>query len=566
MIASSQIDLYVHVLEEARVVPKLTAAMRRDNRGRPTNTDMIRLFMLGLLLSVDHRGRATIRSILRTLTMDLTLDDQIRLGVRDAAGEEIVTENALQNIARLFHERLEYGPVTAPHLGPDERDRRRDAVQDVLDAICDVFTAGFTPQTVAIDATNLWTWSRAGKSKPRRPAETEWGESDGGTPEVDASSQNADENSTEAPDESAVSAVDTRSDAGWGAKTAKDGGAEWFYGYHEHTVVLAPHGKKDPDQPPPLIVRYTLTHPKADLAATTIALIDRTLDRVGDPGKKQLTDVIVDRHYSYKRPETWRDELAARGISQTFDLRKDEQGWTDLDGVRFAAGIPHCPGAPDHLGVIPGLGLDPSPREVAEFKTQIELRKQYRLYKNQELDPITGKAQWQCPARAGTVACPLVAGTVQAAGHLMTTTGQSIPIIDSPPDPNDPICPKVCTQATVVIEPGDLRKLIQPNYWGSEDWREMHAKRSVVEGSYGNRKNPDTENLRRGHHRAGGIGRTMLYSIGAVASYNLRMLRNWHDRTGLGDPTNLLLRPADNVYGYVAVTEDEYAQRLRAAS
>ena len=148
----------------------------------------------------------------------------------------------------------------------------------------------------------------------------------------------------------------------------------------------------------------------------------------------------------------------------------------------------------------------------------------------------------------------------------MTGTGQSTPIIDTPPDPNDPICPKVCTQPTVVIDPGDLRKVMQPEYWGSPKWRTEYAKRTVVEGSYGNRKNIDTENVRRGHHRAGGIGRSMLYSIGAVISYNLRIYRSWHERTGLGDPNNPLLGPDDAVYGYVAISEDDYAQRLRAAS
>lgn len=43
-------------------------------------------------------------------------------------------------------------------------------------------------------------------------------------------------------------------------------------------------------------------------------------------------------------------------------------------------------------------------------------------------------------------------------------------------------------------------------------------------------------------------------------------LRHRHERTGLGDPNNPLLGPDDAVYGYVAISEDDYALRLRAAS
>ena len=35
----------------------------------------------------------------------------------------------------------------------------------------------------------------------------------------------------------------------------------------------------------------------------------------------------------------------------------------------------------------------------------------------------------------------------------------------------------------------------------------------------------------------------------SAAVYNYRMLRNWHERTGLGDPTHPLLAPDDDVAG-----------------
>jgi hypothetical protein len=542
MISRSVIDRTLHVIAEADLVQKIADDAHRNRKGRPTNKDMIRLFLVGMFLAVQDNRAATIQSVYETLTQQLTIDDQIRLGVRNPqAGPDEkaqITLAALQNVAKLFDRRLEYGEITAPDLDDEERARRREVVASLADAVCAVFTAGFDSTTYAIDATNVWSWVRSTRTGGADQPDTE---ADPDTDEEGTASGTRPKKKT---------------DAGWGKKTAKNGKEEAFFGYHEHTMVLVPHGKNDEQVPPPLIARYTLSHPSADLAAVTLDLIDRAVN---------VTRVIVDRHYSYKKSETWRDELASRGIDQLLDLRADEQGWYDLDGVRFAASVPHCPAAPDVLGTIEIPGPDAAPEEMNRFRKRIELRRRYAAKLNQVIDPVSGKAQWVCPARYGTVGCPLVEGTVEAAGELMTQDGTSIPIIQNPPDPTDPTCPPICRQPTVVIEPGPLRKHIQPLYYGSDEWIREYAKRTYVEGSYGNRKNSETENYRRGYHRAGGIGRSMIYSIAAVVSYNMRMLRNWHERTGLGEPDNPLLAPDDQIYGYRPITAEEVQRELRAA-
>lgn len=542
MISRSVIDRTLHVIAEAGLVEKITDGVRRDRRGRPTNSDMIRLFLLGMFLAVQDNRAATIQSVYETLTEELTIDDQIGLGVRNGKagpGEKTqITLSDLQNVAKLFDRRLEYGDVTAPHLDDQERARRREVVASLADAVCDVFTVGFDSTTYAIDATNVWSWVRSTRSAVTAEADAD----------CDPDSEGDPTSSTARPKK--------KTDAGWGKKTAKNGKEEAFFGYHEHTMVLVPHGKNDPQVPPPLIARYTLSHPSADLAAVTLDLIDRDVD---------VTRVIADRHYSYKKSETWRDELASRGIDQILDLRSDEQGWYDLDGIRFAASVPHCPDAPDALGTIEIPGPDTPATEMTRFRKRIKLRRQYAAKLNRVIDPVSGKAQWICPARYGTVGCPLVEGTVEAAGELMTRDGTSIPIIQNPPDLSDPTCPPICRQPTAVIDPGPLRKHIQPLYYGSDEWIQEYAKRTYVEGSYGNRKNTETENYRRGYHRAGGIGRSMIYSLAAVVSYNMRMLRNWHQRTGLGDPDNPLLTVDHQIYGYKPITAEEYQRELRAA-
>lgn len=49
--------------------------------------------------------------------------------------------------------------------------------------------------------------------------------------------------------------------------------------------------------------------------------------------------------------------------------------------------------------------------------------------------------------------------------------------------------------------------------------------------------------MRRGITRIPGLAFTHITVTLVNASHNLRMVRNWHDRTGLGDPDHPLLKP-----------------------
>ncbi|MGC8481599.1 MAG: transposase, partial [Acidimicrobiales bacterium] len=107
------------------------------------------------------------------------------------------------------------------------------------------------------------------------------------------------------------------------------------------------------------------------------------------------------------------------------------------------------------------------------------------------------------------------------------------PRIQNPPDAvrdGEPL-PACCTQQTVKVTlPPQIHKLSQRLYWGSKEWTRRYKQRTYVEGSYGNRKNNSTENLRRGLHRLTGMANVHLIMAMVNASYNLRMLNNWHER------------------------------------
>jgi hypothetical protein len=164
-----------------------------------------------------------------------------------------------------------------------------------------------------------------------------------------------------------------------------------------------------------------------------------------------------------------------------------------------------------------------------------------------------GASRWECPARAGKLGCPLVAGTVEVAREL------TLPVVARPPRGEDK--PTCCTQRTIMIkvtgasedDPPRAReqhrklaqamKHAQDEYWGDHRWQTSFDRRTYVEGMFGNLKNPNTENLHRGLFRFTGLPLVTLALTAAAAAANVRQLRNWHERTGNGDPANPLLAP-----------------------
>jgi len=87
----------------------------------------------------------------------------------------------------------------------------------------------------------------------------------------------------------------------------------------------------------------------------------------------------------------------------------------------------------------------------------------------------------------------------------------------------------------------------------------MYRKRTYVEGSYDNRKNPTTENMRRGLFRSTGLVWANLVISLCAASHNERMLRNWHERSGRGDPAHPLLQPDAENHGFLFLTAAQAA-------
>ena len=104
-------------------------------------------------------------------------------------------------------------------------------------------------------------------------------------------------------------------DAAHGSRTAKQGGRESSYGYVIDALVRV--AKPGGPAVPTAIERLRISPASTDVVEPTFALIDSLMETgVG------ITDLCVDRHYSYKQVERWADQLRARGINQHLSVRR----------------------------------------------------------------------------------------------------------------------------------------------------------------------------------------------------------------------------------------------------
>lgn len=586
MIRTTDVDAATYIIDNSRVVGILSDGMRTDRRGRKDDPNKLRLLLIGTLLCIHEHGRAVLTDVHKLLTTELPMGIQFTLGVRrwttDADGTStiwVLPIHDLYELSSKVTKKLGYGKGKNPDLDSTERDRRRRIVLAYNDALMDVFDLGWTSDIFAMDATGIWSWGK-GKGKKKRVDSTDTtpgdtseavadkpvtGPATGPHDPTETSDRSeevcADGDASEAdgPGEDEIVVGDPTShdpDAFWGVKTAKNGKEETFYGFHEHTLLQVPGERQKADDEPRLIRRYEITAASVDIVAPSLDAIDRLNDRYADEGRQRVEQLIVDRHYHYKAVERWKDALAERGIRQVHDLRADEHGFIEGAGrTRWAAGHAHCPATEDDLGTIlrPGPG-EPSAK-FAAFAARIERRERHALARR-SAPAADGSHRAQCPALAGTGGCPLRPGTVEAAIAL------GLPVIAQPPDPDrdgEPL-PACCTQQTVtLVPPPEVRKLQQEHYWGSERWREKWNRRTYVEGSYGNRKNTSTENMRRGQFRVTGIAWVNIVIGLSAASYNLRMMRNWQERTGKLDPSHPLVAVPPPDHGYVLLSQEEYA-------
>ena len=275
--------------------------------------------------------------------------------------------------------------------------------------------------------------------------------------------------------------------------------------------------------------------------------------------------LLIDRHYSYKKFAQWQSELIKRGIRQVLDLRSTDHNVLKHPDATYANGSAHCPAVPDEYFAEQRPGIFGTKEEHFAFQAKMAAPESYA---HVVLEPMNaeGRTKLRCPARAGKVACPLYPPSMLVAAeagleivntHLMNLEpGQELP--------------RCCTQDSFrVTLPESVAKLNQKFYWASTVWYRSYARRSYVEGVFGNMKNPRTENLRRGTIQKNGLVWAQLMVTLIAVSYNVRVIRARHDRMEFDPIEHPLLSPdAENRTHRSLSVEEEAAEfhRLRDAS
>jgi hypothetical protein len=168
-----------HLIDTSGAVELLVPIMRKDNRGRKYNANKLRVFVIGLYLSIENERTGSIRAIGQMLHTELPLDEQYRLGIRNPRnGTLLVRESDLYYITKTLTERLSYGPSMQETVDEDgevnglpaeERARRQALVQELCQRMLNVTIVGPEATTFAIDATGIWSWGKG----PRKPTKAE---------------------------------------------------------------------------------------------------------------------------------------------------------------------------------------------------------------------------------------------------------------------------------------------------------------------------------------------------------------------------------------------------------
>jgi hypothetical protein len=570
--------------------------------GRRGRIGMIRnnthLLLLGWVLCTMLGLETTLQKVHDVLTMNLSREDQWRLGVLRTAvttrpsrdepdspdwytkklnkrgkrqkitwnGFEQLGYDDLVNAVRHFRDLFDYGTGTAPDLDPDERARRAKAVAAMKTALIapTLIPRPKNGTAVALDATGQWAWSR-GPDKVKHEMEKKAEQQRKAQAETHADSDDKDlEPPLEIGDIATDDDTDITSpaepprtpdelkrrcpDAAWGYRTQKDGRKGPGFGFHQHTLARVPNPDGPSDAEPHLIEDVEITPANADVVDATLLMIDRVL------ATRPFKILIGDLLYTNLKANRWAVPLAHRGVEQCLAMSSKDHKVTSVRGALMQHHWLHCPAAP--MADRPAVPDRASENEWEQVHVNIENFQQNWAFTRKESGLLGPTSKWICPLHDGRCGCTCN----QASLDMARTSG--LPIITAPADWQSRDC---CTLATIEIRPDPTeaawqRKLAQRYYYGSRKWRRLFKRRSMVEGVFGILKNPSKQRMRRGHNRVAGIAIASLLTGIKVAVYNAEQLRSWHAKTGLGPTDHPLLEPNPAYHGHTYLDAEQGAE------
>ena len=567
MISQRNINAIEHIIFNSGAAQQFESALRGSRSGRPA-TFRHSLFLAGMLLAASTYKKTHITVIHKVLTEDLPLQTQMDWGIRQqrptlTGGEVwVLSIDDLENVSRRILDRMNYTENRLPDRESpgdmaDERARRYAQLTNIIDTL---IRATHIPRPngasdYALDSTGMWANERAWRALPDQSSVVENEDSFGPSEEEIIAIIEADQEEDSAPTERKQKAKKARkggpTDAAFGAKTGKDGRNETYFGYEMHALVRVPEtnaaGTKRTE--PALVEAIRLTPAGRDIVNASLEVID-TVRATG----QRITHLMTDRHYSFKKWRRWAQELIKRDVAQVVDLRVDDHGFKDWQGMTIVAGHPHCPSTPITLAEIlkPELGASSEKWDV--FTELIAERSAYATGVTKPMDEH-GSARFTCPALAGTIGCPLRLGTIAAAQEL------GLPIVVKPPHPDE--APTLCSQNSVGLkittdEQATAMKVHQKFLWGTPKWIAKYARRTFVEGWFGIFKGDTAAAKKRGSSLYVGLAHATLESTMFAAVSNVIALRSWHEETSLGDVNHPLLAQPEEPRALIGLYQDQY--------
>ena len=464
MSASVQLHRLEAVIDAAGVSERIELLLPVGVRSRQLS---VRTLMLGALLVAADQRPMFVSNIHRALT-GLPEPDQRRLGIIATwrTGGHLLTYRQTERTLRLVRDAL---AKQTPDGEPSER------LQTVLDGLLEgSVTICGEPDTssYAVDWTDLQSWARP----PRN------------------NGQSADP------------------DAAWGHRNTNHPAlSETFFGYYLQPLT-AVKDERGPEVPE-LVRRLRITGAQHDPPQTILPVIER-MHQDGI----QLTDLLVDSGYSYRKPEHWALPIRRLAIKLIMDLHPSDRGPKGThNGAIITNGNLYCPATPTELLRLAPLAPGADTDQAAAHEGRCRELQRHKLSPISGYDP-DGYHRVICPAAQGKLRCPL-------RPQSMTLPLDRPTILDPPEHP-----PTCCTQKTITVPPSVAAKTAQKHDYPSPEHRASYNRRTAAERTNASVKDPATTNLARGFCRLIDLPGISLLTTTVVIARNLRIAAAFADR------------------------------------
>ena len=537
--------------------------------GRPREISAEVFFTGAVLVALDGRT-LTLDNIHKALTKWIAPSVQNALGtrVKSQSGKQSkpITIRQVRYLLSAIEKRLEFSVAYAPDLTDVEREIRSEALQAIIDKLIRASHPQMMPKNISI------AWDSSGVEsfgKPRWAATATSDAVDADLDDVEAAmnevrevidKEKSKKGRSKRGKKEVRQATSFDRDAHLGYRTkTHDNKSTKLFGYDLFAgVAVLPVGA-DPDEMPKLLLSMTLRPAAGDTSNPTLGALDRLVQE----GYK-IDELLVDRGFSYKSPEDWATELHQRGISQVQDIHPSDQGVKDYEGIRVFGGMLYCVATPDELFDNPPpphfkvgqlrkkatneerLNHEYNTKALEVFLARNAKLQEHAFVFNQNTPTKSDsfQTQWICPGKAGKLKCQLC--------PLSENYPADRPVVENP----GPLAtaPKCCRQATIVVPGPVLAKLRQRDPWRSPKWINSYARRSAIEGIFGNLRSQSTQNIKRGFCRVVGLVKTSLMLAFEAVAANIRLVRKWAERVALtSDP---LCAPFPEDHGFEELDEN----------